>query len=67
MWLFRKSIMTSASAFKFVLIQKFGSITFDKTYTIYESLISKKVRKINVSTYKVILFSHCFDIHVKVI
>lgn len=67
MWLFRKSIMTSASAFKFVLIQKFGSITFDKTYTIYESLISKKVRKVNTSKYKVTVFNHCFDIIVRII
>ena len=67
MWLFRKSIMTSASAFKFVLIQKYGSITFDKTYTIYESLISKKVRKANTSKYKVTIFNHCFDIIVRTI
>ena len=51
---FRRSILVKD--FKFMLIQR------DKLFTIYESLISKKVRKVNTSKYKVTVFNHCFDI-----
>ena len=54
---FRRSILVKD--FKFMLIQR------DKLFTIYESLISKKVRKANTSKYKVNVFNHCFDINVR--
>lgn len=56
---FRKSILVKD--FKFILIQR------DKLFTIYESLISKKVRKANTSKYKVTVFKNCFDIIVRII
>ena len=56
---FKRSILVKD--FKFMLIQR------DKLFTIYESLISKKVRKANTSKYKVIVFNHCFDIIVRTI
>lgn len=56
---FRRSILVKD--FKFMLIQR------DKLFTIYESLISKKVRKVNTFEYKVTLFNHCFDIIVRTV
>ena len=56
---FRRSILVKD--FKFMLIQR------DKLLIRYESLISKKVRKVNTSEYKVAVFNHCFDIIVRAI
>ncbi len=56
---FRRSILVKG--FKFMLIQR------DKLFTIYESLISKKVRKVNTSKYQVTVFNRCFDIIVRII